>query len=501
MEMDRAQAAVVLTSTGVMALTAGWLREQIVLASICYLVGMLAAVWRAQIILLTGQCNSPEQQTSAKAVQHTMVKDTVAEVPSTYERVSDVHRTACWQHEAALQAAAEAKVRGDAMKANILQSTFQLRQLVEAGDEHPDALLGRFVAAHGCDHHKAARQWRDYVEWRERESLDAVLREPPLEPALEEALQAGYNPRLLEGWDLKGRPVLLSRVGAFDFPALRRQGVTMQMVVRRHIQTMERISLAVNASPCPYDGHLLLLDLDGSSLTLFLKSWRVWQEIISIGNLYYPNLLGGVCIVRGPPSGRRAIGMIKTLLDGETSAKLNYSVGDAWPVLRELFGDPPTANLPADLGPRRATAPRSTWARDSALTVTEDESIGNEMPGDALTVTEHRSMGNEMPGDAVIPERSSPSGTSSVEAAESVEAAFATAVDAARALRGLDNEVRLELYAFYKQATSGDASESCTAGRMDVAGRMKWKRWSAIRGMEQKQAMRQYTACVQSAQK
>ena len=75
---------------------------------------------------------------------------------------------------------------------------------------------------------------------------------------------------------------------------------------------------------------------------------------------------------------------------------------------------------------------------------------------------------------------------------------FADAQTRIQRASGLGNDVLLELYGLYKQATAGDASGS-RPGMLDVRGRAKHDAWSARRGMPADTAMAAYIAAVDRA--
>jgi len=54
----------------------------------------------------------------------------------------------------------------------------------------------------------------------------------------------------------------------------------------------------------------------------------------------------------------------------------------------------------------------------------------------------------------------------------------------------------LELYAYFKQATSGDASGE-RPGMLDFKGRAKFDAWNARKGVGKEQAMTAYVALVE----
>lgn len=60
-----------------------------------------------------------------------------------------------------------------------------------------------------------------------------------------------------------------------------------------------------------------------------------------------------------------------------------------------------------------------------------------------------------------------------------------------------DNSTLLQLYALYKQATTGDNSEK-KPGFGDLVGRAKWDAWSKLKGTGNDDAMQQYIDLVKS---
>ena len=58
------------------------------------------------------------------------------------------------------------------------------------------------------------------------------------------------------------------------------------------------------------------------------------------------------------------------------------------------------------------------------------------------------------------------------------------------------NDQLLELYAFYKQATVGDATGD-RPGLLDVKGRAKFDAWAKRKGLEKEEAMKKYVALAE----
>ncbi|TNC79961.1 MAG: acyl-CoA-binding protein [Oleiphilus sp.] len=53
------------------------------------------------------------------------------------------------------------------------------------------------------------------------------------------------------------------------------------------------------------------------------------------------------------------------------------------------------------------------------------------------------------------------------------------------------NEVKLKMYALYKQATEGDVTGK-KPGMMDFVGRAKYTAWEELKGLTADEAMQQY---------
>ncbi|HEY4373760.1 MAG TPA: acyl-CoA-binding protein [Burkholderiales bacterium] len=60
-----------------------------------------------------------------------------------------------------------------------------------------------------------------------------------------------------------------------------------------------------------------------------------------------------------------------------------------------------------------------------------------------------------------------------------------------------ENQTLLELYALYKQATAGD-NAGTRPGFTDIAGRMKFDAWAAIKGKSTEEAMQEYVDLIES---
>jgi len=60
-----------------------------------------------------------------------------------------------------------------------------------------------------------------------------------------------------------------------------------------------------------------------------------------------------------------------------------------------------------------------------------------------------------------------------------------------------DNQTLLQIYALYKQASSGDV-DGKRPGFTDMVGRAKWDAWNAVKGKSGDAAMQEYIELIES---
>jgi len=72
---------------------------------------------------------------------------------------------------------------------------------------------------------------------------------------------------------------------------------------------------------------------------------------------------------------------------------------------------------------------------------------------------------------------------------------FADAQAKIKPVTGLGNDVMLDLYALYKQATAGNATGD-RPGMLDIKGRAKYDAWAKRKGMTKDAAMQAYIDLV-----
>jgi len=81
---------------------------------------------------------------------------------------------------------------------------------------------------------------------------------------------------------------------------------------------------------------------------------------------------------------------------------------------------------------------------------------------------------------------------------EELKARFKQASDDVTKLpKAPDNDVKLKLYALYKQGAQGDCAGP-RPGVMDFVGKVKYDAWKNLEGTSQEDAMQQYIDLVES---
>ena len=192
--------------------------------------------------------------------------------------------------------------------------------------------------------------FESFLEWCKKVGLDAILSEV-VDPAVEEVLDRAFCPKVLKGMDKRGRPILYCKMGTIDLPALLAEGVTMDQLVRRHLRSVEALQKKVEAARDPLQGHLSIVDIATCTPKKFLSGWRFWLQQAKIGQNYYPELLGGTAVIRGPAAAEWAVRMIKKVMDKKTADKISLwgAKTDPRKPLSDLLDEDVLAEIEGDL--------------------------------------------------------------------------------------------------------------------------------------------------------
>ena len=185
----------------------------------------------------------------------------------------------------------------------------------------------RFLRAKVGDPAAAAGMFRKHLEWRTEEGVDSLWKEPPLPPLKEALLSKVFSPRLLDGRDKLGRPVLFVDPTDLNLEALASHGVTEKLLLRRYVRAMERVVNALDHSAHPLGGHLALYDVRNMTTLATFRTMNLWIRIGRTLESNYPETLGTLVVV-GMPSGADWIfDHVKGLMNEKTAAKIRLHAG------------------------------------------------------------------------------------------------------------------------------------------------------------------------------
>ena len=217
-----------------------------------------------------------------------------------------------------------------------------------------DFTVLRFLrAAKGSAKH-ARRRYADYVAWRAAERVDEIESEMiPPDAELAARLAPMLNPRILDGYDKLGRPVVYYNMAAFDIVWIQKHGL-LKALLRVHIRNLERVLKKVNDSPHPERGHLYIFDAGARpvrpNVVTFMRGLAcgLWMDMAHVGQCWYPELMGTMCIVRGSSIGAWCVKQVKRILDPETAAKFELHSGPPYNTVRMHI---PASILPQEVLP------------------------------------------------------------------------------------------------------------------------------------------------------
>ncbi|KAL1514630.1 hypothetical protein AB1Y20_003723 [Prymnesium parvum] len=211
------------------------------------------------------------------------------------------------------------------LAAHEMEALTQFRKLVHPHE--PDSIVACwFLKGEKWDAAGAVQAYQKSLAWRSAERIDEIWRDP-LPRELESSMDEFFAPRLCEGSDRKGRPIMYVPYGGIDLPTLAERGITQRHLIRRYIQEMEKLRLAIHASRDPLAGHLMIADVFGVNPVHFMRSWSFFAEVSTLGNENYPELLGCCCVVRAPPAGLWMLSRVKTLLSPDSASKIEMHSG------------------------------------------------------------------------------------------------------------------------------------------------------------------------------
>ena len=259
----------------------------------------------------------------------------------------------------------------------------------------------RFLRAKYGDPAAAASMFRAHLDWRAAERVDALWKEAPLPPAQEAAVEAVFAPRLLDGLDYDGRPVLYFGVHDLPLAALAAQGISEHSLIRRYVRAMERVLNALDRSARPLDGHMSIYDVRHMSILACFRTMHLWTAIGHTMEANYPETVGSMVVVGAPAGSDWALDRAKDFMNDVTAAKIHMHSGTDARQVREALTEylPPEVLSRAageiDLGGRGS--PSSSRATPAAAASAAADLVAGGREGiDDLSETEIIASGRAM---------------------------------------------------------------------------------------------------------
>lgn len=194
---------------------------------------------------------------------------------------------------------------------------------------------------------EAVNMYNASLTWRRAEGIDELLRtDTGLDRAAEALLKKNFNPRILNGVDFHGRPVLYFQPSDIDFDELIAHGITEKMLILRFVRVMEQLMPLIYKSCDPLRGHFAVYDVGRLSIYNALCALSFWLTLGRTLEAYYPETLGNLLVVNAPLGSGRAFEHFKSYLAPASVHKVALASGSA----REaLAGAIPTKMIPNEL--------------------------------------------------------------------------------------------------------------------------------------------------------
>ncbi|KAG2530348.1 hypothetical protein BBI17_001944 [Phytophthora kernoviae] len=207
----------------------------------------------------------------------------------------------------------------------------------------PIAFSPRFVAGEKGDVEKGRQRYLNTLEWRKENNIDNILVTP--HPNFE--IIKKYYPQYFHGRTRDGLPVYYERPGKIDLPALKREGLSIDDLLRHYMYITEYLWRVVE----PNDSGRSITVLDVTGIGMYDLGGEVLDFIkraSAFTGAHYPERSAHIFIINIPGWFNMIWRMVKPLIDPVTREKVHMLKGSA--ILRELETLIDLENIPSDFG-------------------------------------------------------------------------------------------------------------------------------------------------------
>lgn len=181
----------------------------------------------------------------------------------------------------------------------------------------PIAFSPRFIAAEKGDEEKGRQRYENTLQWRKENGIDTILVEP--HPTFETIKK--YYPQYFHGRSREGLPVYYERPGKIDLPALKREGLSIDDLLRHYMYITEYLWRVIE----PIDTGRSITVLDVTGIGMYDLGGEVLDFIkraSSFTGAHYPERSAHIFIINIPGWFNMIWRMIKPLIDPVTREKV-----------------------------------------------------------------------------------------------------------------------------------------------------------------------------------
>lgn len=177
---------------------------------------------------------------------------------------------------------------------------------------HPTFLIN-------TSYEEGLQKWRETLEWRMENNVDAILSNPPPKYDL---LKSVFLPTSLYNHDKKGNVVLIEQWGEVNTRAIKQHKISHQEMIDLFV--FETEWLWTIGQQKPTDKLTLIMDIKNIPMDRFLSfdALRLVKERIQIGCNHYPNRGANIILVNVPPFFNAVYQMAIPLLSDETKERV-----------------------------------------------------------------------------------------------------------------------------------------------------------------------------------
>jgi len=194
------------------------------------------------------------------------------------------------------------------------------------------------------DYEEAQRRFINTLEWRRKENIDTILREPfPKFFVIKQ-----HFPHYYHGTGYQGEPIYYDFPAKADIKALKRNGLSFDQLVRHYNMITEFQWQMLNR-----DDHMtsiFIVDLEGIQFSDFVgDAVKLIKKVSKISAEHYPERAGLVFIINVPKWFKLIWKVVVPLVPKATLSKI-FVLREKEEVLTTLAKHIPMENIPAEYG-------------------------------------------------------------------------------------------------------------------------------------------------------